>query len=591
MGLPSASTEGPLNTQNWLYLASYFIVGKGNPEGVVRARVGAIYLREDGEPGDAVYVKESGEGTDEGWSSLEGSKGGGFATVAELLDEAKARDAADDAEASAREVHEGKATTVHGIADTSKLATRAEVESEKAERESKDAERIVGPGSASSGNLPSYEGTTGKKVKDSGAAVANVPSTDQKAALAGSAGTPSDANRYLTETDPKVAIIEVALPDALLSLKPNLYWNLGSVEGLNDLGSSGKDGEAKEGLVIGGATSLTSDGGKATNFDGANDRIDSTFALSGDHTLVGWAWRDTSATTDTLFSDNASASLRIEPNKNVVFQAFEGVAGWQNAWPGNERVVSWALQPEWGSGATLYINGVSKGRSPFVGTAEPFSGNLRVGADKSGASPFDGKMSHFAVWNERLTPASILWLTSVGFGRQPYRDWGLQTVLPQTGLCIVGDRCTFAANAASGVFWDLIFDGEGSLPWKKLGGPPLVASSNTERTLNSKTSYEPLPTDPLSIVTPLTGDYDITISSVIAANAGQLGAISYAVGATAASDTWCQAGSEGAFDGFKVTRHLNVPKSVSIAEKARTGGAYPIIFNRRRLLIDPVRVG
>jgi hypothetical protein len=38
-------------------------------------------------------------------------------------------------------------------------------------------------------------------IKDSGAAAANVPSTGQKAALAGTSGTPSGTNKYVTNDD------------------------------------------------------------------------------------------------------------------------------------------------------------------------------------------------------------------------------------------------------------------------------------------------------------------------------------------------------------------------------------------------------
>jgi len=32
--------------------------------------VGALYLREDGKAGETLYVKESGEGTAEGWRAV-----------------------------------------------------------------------------------------------------------------------------------------------------------------------------------------------------------------------------------------------------------------------------------------------------------------------------------------------------------------------------------------------------------------------------------------------------------------------------------------------------------------------------------------
>lgn len=44
-----------------------FFVGKGSPEGVVKAKVGAFYQRLDGGAGTAVYVKETGDNTKTGW--------------------------------------------------------------------------------------------------------------------------------------------------------------------------------------------------------------------------------------------------------------------------------------------------------------------------------------------------------------------------------------------------------------------------------------------------------------------------------------------------------------------------------------------
>jgi parallel beta-helix repeat protein len=42
------------------------LFGKGSPEGVVPARVGSLYLRRNGAPGETLYIKESGVGTT-GW--------------------------------------------------------------------------------------------------------------------------------------------------------------------------------------------------------------------------------------------------------------------------------------------------------------------------------------------------------------------------------------------------------------------------------------------------------------------------------------------------------------------------------------------
>lgn len=70
MSFPGTPTEGPKNTANWEALSQILITGKGDPAGKVRARLGALYLREDGAVGETLYVKEEGNGTAEGWSSL-----------------------------------------------------------------------------------------------------------------------------------------------------------------------------------------------------------------------------------------------------------------------------------------------------------------------------------------------------------------------------------------------------------------------------------------------------------------------------------------------------------------------------------------
>ena len=44
--------------------------GTGSPEGRVAAPVGRMYLREDGEPGSVLYVKESGGSTTKGWRAM-----------------------------------------------------------------------------------------------------------------------------------------------------------------------------------------------------------------------------------------------------------------------------------------------------------------------------------------------------------------------------------------------------------------------------------------------------------------------------------------------------------------------------------------
>ena len=43
--------------------------GEGSPEGVVVANRGTLYMRLDGGAGTTLYVKESGDGLDTGWTA------------------------------------------------------------------------------------------------------------------------------------------------------------------------------------------------------------------------------------------------------------------------------------------------------------------------------------------------------------------------------------------------------------------------------------------------------------------------------------------------------------------------------------------
>jgi hypothetical protein len=64
---------------------------------------------------------------------------------------------------------------------------------------------VVGPASAVDSNLVAFDAATGKLIKDSGAAAANVPGSDEKAALGGTSGTPSVTNKYVTDADSRLS--------------------------------------------------------------------------------------------------------------------------------------------------------------------------------------------------------------------------------------------------------------------------------------------------------------------------------------------------------------------------------------------------
>lgn len=64
---------------------------------------------------------------------------------------------------------------------------------------------FVGPAGSVAGNFVSFADATGKLGADSGSSPANMPTANQKAALAGTDGAPSAANEYVTDSDPRNA--------------------------------------------------------------------------------------------------------------------------------------------------------------------------------------------------------------------------------------------------------------------------------------------------------------------------------------------------------------------------------------------------
>lgn len=168
------------------------------------------------------------------------------------------------------------------------------------------------------------------------------------------------------------------------------------------------------------------------------------------------------------------------------------------------------------------------------------------------------------------------------------RWYGIVKALPTKPTPVAGDRCAF--EAAANVLWLFVFDGTW---WNFIGGPPLIAASNVERAL-AKEPYTSLPTDPLSIVVPLQGDYDITISgnlNNVAANRNAL--LSYSIGAAEAKDEWAiqvLSASTVATSPSLKTRQAGIAAAAKIEEKGRSVAAAEVKFTRRRLEVLPVKV-
>lgn len=216
----------------------------------------------------------------------------------------------------------------------------------------------------------------------------------------------------------------VAVPDtnsyneAVLDLTPSLYWALDSTNGATDLSGNSHTGTGTGGVTIGGDTTDVVDSDSSTDFDGTDDRIQSSydpFVSGTSRTFCGWAYRDASANADVLFGSAATTAifLRLESGSNsVIFDTDSGTAPsfitWTNAWPGNTQWVFWALVfDDTTDQASLYINGALVSTQTFTGVWEvPTSKSFQLGA-RGGSDYFDGKMGHVAVFEYGLTAVEI----------------------------------------------------------------------------------------------------------------------------------------------------------------------------------------
>lgn len=173
-----------------------------------------------------------------------------------------------------------------------------------------------------------------------------------------------------------------------------------------------------------------------------------------------------------------------------------------------------------------------------------------------------------------------------GGGNTPY-----VTSLPDSPAD--GDEIYFGAGQA-GVIWHLRYRAGafGSYKWEFVGGSPLVASRDTQRSTTS-TAYVNL-IGPMSIALPaLAGDFDIRIEANIYGPGGASNAsLSYQVGWTLADDSWSivQAFALAGVSDSKSTRHTGVASGAVITEKARVSAGTGQ-FAARRLRVTPVRVG
>src|SRR5690606_39120042 len=136
---------------------------------------------------------------------------------------------------------------------------------------------------------------------------------------------------------------------------------------------------------------------------------------------------DDDTTWHTLFGGDdpdAAPLLNISDSGDVNFWPnFEDEVLWEDAWPGTDEWVHWALVfDEANDEAELFINGESQGvKSTNLQYVEG-PGNLQLAAYTDGtAELWDGKMGHVAVFERALTPEEIAVLANPGPAHLPLK--------------------------------------------------------------------------------------------------------------------------------------------------------------------------
>jgi len=134
------------------------------------------------------------------------------------------------------------------------------------------------------------------------------------------------------------------------------------------------------------------------------------FANGTSRTFMGWAWRDTSSSADTLLGGSAaSVMVRLDSSgNNLSFFPSSAAAGstWTSAWPGNGEWVHWALTfNEATDTANLYINGEFVSAKTNAVQFPAGAANLQIAA--RGTDFFDGQQAWVSVHSRALTALEI----------------------------------------------------------------------------------------------------------------------------------------------------------------------------------------
>jgi len=173
----------------------------------------------------------------------------------------------------------------------------------------------------------------------------------------------------------------------------------------------------------------------------------------------------------------------------------------------------------------------------------------------------------------------------------------LVTTLP--GSPVDGQECYYqnAAMATAGLVWHLRYRAAaaGAYKWEVLGGAGLYSEVVAAEASAATAAYVDLATVGPQVTLPLAGDYDVHIGARINGSAGQEVAMSYAIGATPASNAdqiATTVAAAGTFDSAsRRRRKTGLAAATALVAKYRGTAASPIFIQERWMLAVPIRVG
>jgi len=155
----------------------------------------------------------------------------------------------------------------------------------------------------------------------------------------------------------------------------------------------------------------------------------------------------------------------------------------------------------------------------------------------------------------------------------------------------IGDEVYYLADLTNGIYWHLKYDGQGTYPWKYLGGPSLSAIVVAQTTTAAGTASGGTP----SVAIPLAGDYTVNYGGLTTTTTGTAGQyaviVPYYNGSGLGQDHEIGAAGLTSYTTAAASRVFTFSVAATLAlyyrADASTGIAY---FLRRYVNATPIRV-